>query len=65
MLWKSSQYGTSQRYFNVFIEINKINHKGTSNLAYCYENGVGCQQDLQKAVKLYEKSGKLGYITGY
>lgn len=39
--------------------------KATSNLAYCYENAVGCQQDHQKAVELYEKAGKLGYLAGY
>jgi TPR repeat protein len=35
-----------------------------NNLAFHYEIGKGCQQDLNKALELYKKSAELGYSIG-
>ncbi len=33
-----------------------------NNLAICFENGYpGCEQNIDKALELYNKSSKLGY----
>lgn len=54
-----------RKVFNFFMKkIQIFISKATSNLAYCFENGVGSQQDLQKAMEFYDKAGKLGYLPG-
>lgn len=34
------------------------------NLAVCYENGIGCPQNMEKAVKNYKIASHLGDAAG-
>ena len=35
---------------------------GQYNLGYCYENGIGVEENECKAIKLYQKAAEQGYI---
>lgn len=34
------------------------------NLAYCYERGIGCNENKQLSLDFYEKAAKLGNEIG-
>ena len=61
---KASKMGLPKGNFYIYFCILSFISLAISNLAFCIENGIGCQKDIPKAMELYEKSAKLGYASG-
>ncbi len=56
-------YDAAVKYFNMAIESGSA--VAMYNLANCYKNGKGYQQNTKKALEWYEKAGDNGYAKGY
>lgn len=58
--FEAGNYEDAVEYFEAAHK--KGNIRATHNLAICYAEGKGVQQDYKKAFKLYEKAAKKGYV---
>ena len=57
-------YNPKKRIFWYSKACSKGHSDACNNLASIYELGEGCEQNLDLALRLYEKSAKLGSING-
>ena len=57
--WVSEDKEKAVHYYSIAAE--RGNSVGQANLAVCYENGIGTQQNMTLAIEWYRKSAKQGW----
>lgn len=58
--------GEIEKAIPILMQAAELNNaEAQYNLGYCYQNGIGIEQDLQQAVELYSKSAYQGFNDGY
>lgn len=63
----NNQYTEALELFNSEYNLNKKNYKNLLALAIMYENGYGCDQDIEEAIKILKKNPEENakYYLGY
>jgi len=64
--WEARDEGNSKKAFRLFYKAVQQGDSGCYlNLGYCYDEGIGTEKNVRKAIYWYKRAGKNGNSSGY